>query len=347
MTRAATPRAIGGFFGLELPSGDGGLRTLWRVQDDRLAFVNASSALASLVKARKSGAVWLPASICPEFARAVAADRLRYYPLDADLSPRVDFLREAVRAGDLLVGVDFFGRLPGEAFIEFTAARPDVLFIEDCAQAIDTGRPPWGDWRLFSPRKLVGVPDGGLLVPCSDRAEAATVGGSVRHGCDTAALAQPQLARFEDAEEADSEVWHAWNRAKEEMLSVSDRRASRLSWTILGLLDPDAIVRQRRRNFETLASRLSTWSFLPETAPRYVPFGFPVRLPSERRDGVRDRLYRHRVFPAVHWASLPSSASEFPDEHALASGLLTLPCDQRYGDAEMERVADLFLKAVG
>jgi hypothetical protein len=52
------------------------------------------------------------------------------------------------------------------------------------------------------------------------------------------------------------------------------------------------------------------------------------------------------VFPAVHWANLPSPAGKFPDEHALASTLLTLPCDQRYGTAEMEQLATFFLQAL-
>ncbi|HXQ46960.1 MAG TPA: hypothetical protein VN806_10110, partial [Caulobacteraceae bacterium] len=48
--------------------------------------------------------------------------------------------------------------------LELVASRPDVLWIEDRAQAMDTGASDWGDVALYSPRKLVGVGDGGLLI---------------------------------------------------------------------------------------------------------------------------------------------------------------------------------------
>jgi dTDP-4-amino-4,6-dideoxygalactose transaminase len=340
-------RPIGGFLGLELPGGDVGLRKRWGVGDRRLAFVNASSALANLLEAAQGGTVWLPAYICPEFTRAVPPARLRYYPLDADLSPKVDVLQHAVCAGDLVVAVDYFGRPPSPAFLDYVSAHSDILFVEDCAQAFDTGRPAWGDWRLYSPRKLVGVPDGGLVVACSAKAKATRLSGATAGDLDAVDLAWPQIARFEDEAEADNDVWHALNRAKEDSLPVSSQRISRLAWSILGLLDAEAIAQQRRRNFATLASHLAPWAFLRDQLPTFVPLGFPVKLPHEVRSQVREHLYRHRVFPAVHWANLPSPAGEFPDEHALSAGLLTLPCDQRYGAAEMEKVATLFLQAVG
>ncbi len=286
MSGAPISRPIGGFLGLELPSKDGGLRRLWDVGNDRHAFVNATSALANLIEALGSGRVWYPAYICAEFTRAVPADRLLYYPLDADLSPRVDFLQDMVSVGDLVVAVDFFGRAPSQQFLAYVASHREISFIEDCAQAIDTGQPAWGDWRLFSPRKVVGVPDGGILVPCSARAAAVSPTEAVHGDLDAVDLGQPQLARFEDQEEVHNEVWHALNQAKEERLVISNRRISRLAWAILGLLDADAIARKRRRNFEILASRLATWAFLREVLPciRSVRLPGPAATREARTD---------------------------------------------------------------
>lgn len=347
VSRMDDSRPIGGFLGFELPGNDGGLRKLWGAHDERLAFTTARSALAHLLSSERSGAVWFPAYVCTEFARAVPADRLRYYPHEADLSPKLDFLHEMVRPGDLVIAVNFFGRPPSPAFLAYVSDRRDILFVEDCAQAIDTGRPPWGDWRLFSPRKVVGVPDGGILVPCSARAAALELAGSVRSDFAAVELATPQLARFEDEGEVHNDRWYGLNLAKESSLAISGRRISRLAWAVLGLLDADAIARKRRENFARLASRLAEWAFLPEACPEFVPLGFPVRLPPGQRLQVQEHLYRHRVFPAVHWAELASPPREFPDEHSLASTLLTLPCDHRYGGAEMDRVANLFLQTVG
>jgi hypothetical protein len=343
MAHGETSRPIGGFLGLELPAKDGGFRALWGASDPSRAYVNASSALAALVRAMPRGTVWLPAYICPELARAVPPDRLRYYPLDAELSPRADVLAASVRPGDILVAVDYFGRAPGTAFLDYVAAQPNVVFVEDSAQAIDTGTAAWGDWRLFSPRKVIGVPDGGLLVARSAKARAVILPDSMPDGIEAAECAAPQLARYEDEAETHNDVWFALNRAKEQAMPLSGRRVSRLTWALLGLLEPEPIADARRGNYDVLAARLADWAFLKDVRPPYVPLGFPVRLPPGARQRVQQHLYRQRVFPAVHWDNLPSPAAEFPNEHALSGALLTLPCDQRYGAAEMERVAALFL----
>lgn len=344
---ANTDRPIGGFFGLELPVG-GGFRQHWQLSDPCLAFANARSAFAALLEAVGGRPIWLPAYICPEFAAVVPHDRLRWYPIEDDLSPCVPFLEHWVRSDDLVLGVDFFGRPPNAAFLAFVAGHPRILFVEDCAQAIDTGQPAWGDWRLFSPRKLVGVPDGGLLVACSVRAETFVPSASVSPDfAEAVTWAMPQLSRFEDRDELSNEIWHTLNQAKEAALTVSASRISRLSWELLGLFDVDTIGVARRRNFEVLAALLPELALLKEASPSFVPLGFPVCIPAGRRTPVREVLHRHRIFPSVHWEGLRSPAATFAREHTLADQLLTLPCDHRYGPADMERVAIVLREALG
>jgi dTDP-4-amino-4,6-dideoxygalactose transaminase len=344
MSNTPNERPIGGFLGLEFPAGPGGLRRIWGASEPSLSFVNARSAFASLVKAAPSPRVWFPAFICPEFVDAVPEQKRRYYPVGENLSPIVSVLETKVRPGDLVLAVDYFGRPPGAAFLDYVAGNGDVIFVEDCAQAMNTAEQPWGSWRLFSPRKLVGVPDGGLLVRCSPAAAAITPSPSTTIDAREATdLAAPQLTRFEDENEVHNDVWHRLNQEKERRLSVSTQRMSRLTWTLLGLLEPEKIGDIRRRNFAVLADRLREWALFKERAPQFVPLGFPVLL--ERRQQVRELLHKHRIFPAVHWERLPSPRDEFPAEHALASRILTLPCDHRYNVADMERVITLFLQA--
>ena len=47
----------------------------------------------------------------------------------------------------------------------------------------------------------------------------------------------------------------------------------------------------------------------------------------------------------AHWEHLLAPAREFPAEHALAAGTLTLPCDQRYSAEDMQRLATVFRAA--
>lgn len=338
---------IGGFLGIDLPPGHAGsLRRQWRLGGVERAFTNARSALKALLDAIPGGVVWLPAYLCPEFGSVVPVPRRRFYPLDHAFSPDAAFLEHAVAANDIVLGVDYFGRPPQAAFLDYVAARPGAWFIEDCAQALDTGRAPWGDWQLYSPRKLVGVPDGGILVACSGRAAgvstAASVGGPF---ADAVELARSHWSRFEDAGEASNTAWYALHQAKERGLGVSSRRISRLTWELLDVLDAASIGAARRRNFAVLAAALSAHAALDELSPSFAPLGFPVRVPIGLRDQVRTLLHRDRLFPAVHWETL-LAPPEFAREHAWAATLLTLPCDHRYSAAQMDRLATLFLGAL-
>jgi hypothetical protein len=335
---------LGGFFGIEFPPAEApGIGSYWGMPPDpALTFVNARSALSALLASVRPPTLWLPAYICRSVPQAAAAAEtpVRYFPVDVSLQPDIAFLDAATRAGDMVLAVDYFGRAPDAPFLDFVAQRQDLRFVEDGCHAVDTGAPPWGRWCLRSPRKLVGVPDGGFIAPGDDIAEPHRSRIDPRLDAQRAAC-----LRFEDEEEQANPRWHAANQERETAENVSRRRMSRLARELLARLPVEAIARQRRDNFQALAESMSGLAFLPDQRPAYVPLGFPVRLPPATRSRVRADLIEQGIFPAVHWDDLPSPAS-FAVAHGLAGELLTLPCDQRYGTADMERVADVLRQSV-
>jgi dTDP-4-amino-4,6-dideoxygalactose transaminase len=330
-------RLIGGFFGLELPaSPNGGFSALWNSRrDNSFAFANARSGFAALIDALDPANVWLPAYICRELAAAVPAAKLGFYPVGHDLRPDVRRLAAAARGGDVILGVNYFGSAPPPEFVDFAMTRSDLWFVEDCAQSIDTGTAPWGHWRLYSPRKVIGVPDGGLVVAARPTATARL---------ETTAtfdigVFEAALRRFEDEAETQNAVWHSSNQARESATSVSHAGMSRLSRRLVELLDPAPIIERRRANCAVLQERLGGLAVLHERTPGYVPFGLPIRLAAEWCDALVAALAAEGIFAARHWRDLPSPAEIFVTEHSLARELVTLPCDQRYDADDMSRVA--------
>lgn len=331
---------LGGFFGLDLPESRGGLVRHWGAQHG-LGWFNATSALAALIRTLDPPAVWFPAFLCPELAEAAPEARRRFYPLDKALAPDMSALGDLAQ-GDLVLGVNYFGRDPGAAWRAFTTARPQVHFVEDCAQTIDTGAAPWGGWRLFSPRKIAGIPDGGLLVP----------DGAARPmppRPDPAPFADVQdglaakLARMERP--AENALWHPMNQAHEAAHAITDHAISGLSMRLLGLIDEEAMAARRRENFRVLAGRLGDWAVIEGGDPSFVPFGFPVSVPASDRDAICQAMYAQGIFPAVHWRELPAPRS-FARDWERAATYITLPCDQRYRPDDMLRLAEVFAAAV-
>jgi hypothetical protein len=294
---------------------------------------NARSALVHLIRSKGPKTVWLPAFICCELAAAVSSvvSHLRYFSVADDLSPEVESLAANLATGDLVLAVDYFGRPPSADFRAFVGRRPDVLWVEDRCQALAPGSEPWGHWLLYSPRKLFGVPDGGILVGLMD-----TVVPPAHIDDDpyVVELFRPVLLRFED--EDSNDVWYSAYRQAESRMSVTTRPMSRLSAAILSSLDADEIVARRRQNFMRLAESLSDLGLFADTKPSWVPLGFPICI--RDRDRVAKQLASARMFCARHWAELPSDPDRFRFEHQLGRQILTLPCDHRYGSADMDRL---------
>src|SRR6266852_5720649 len=162
-------RYIGGFFGIELPpAGTPGLASFWSMPiNPALTYVNGRSALAALLASVSPSKLWLPAYICRSVVQAAEATdtTFDFFPVNEMLQPDTAFLDSVARAGEIVLAVDYFGRSPEPEFLDFVERRRDLQFVEDACHAFDTGTAQWGHWCLRSPRKLVGVPDGGFLIP--------------------------------------------------------------------------------------------------------------------------------------------------------------------------------------
>lgn len=323
--------SIGGFFEKHEPDGKGpSVLESWTEGRPYAAFVNARSALAALAAMNPKGRVWLPAFLCADMAQAVAPNRLRFYPVGEGFEP--DLSAVEAQAGDIVLVVAYFGLPVGTAVRDFAARRPDVQIVEDRAQAL--GPSDFGHWRLYSPRKLLGVADGGLLV-----------GGGTSAPTQTSAaetLWTAPLLRAADRDGRNNAVWHAANQAKEAAMAVTDQAITPLSLSILSSTSLESLAGPRLRNWRALDRRLRAWSALP-TDPAAPPLGYVLRLHPAGRTKMLRGLHAERIFAAVHWPHLAAPAQSFPREHRWTRELVTLPCDHRYSEKDMDRISAVVL----
>lgn len=333
-------RPIGGFFPLAIDQMPAAAVTPWQSWTNGagsiLRFHSARAALAWLLRRKSIRRLWLPAYICPELADAAlnAGAELAFYPVGDRLMPDTAMLGAHLLEGDAVLGVAYFGFSPPSDFLRLAATRPDVLWIEDRAQAFDPGASPWGDWVVYSPRKLLGVPDGGLLVSYRQQLAEPPLQPSTE-----LAFMSPALLRLEDPDESDHRRWYARYRTIEQAVTASPESMSRLSCELLRRLDAAAISAARRRNFASLSRAFSSIALPSPAEPSSaVPFGLPIRVNDAA--AIAGKLAEAGIFCARHWSALPSDPDAFAAEHRLARSLLTLPCDQRYGEAEMRRIID-------
>ena len=79
-----------------------------------------------------------------------------------------------------------------------------------------------------------------------------------------------------------------------------------------------------------------------------TPLGLPVLFADpDARDATRRALIAERIYCAQHWPSPPPvTAERFPTAVDGAARILTLPCDQRYDEADMARLAAALREAL-
>ena len=307
---------------------DGSLWALWRGDRAEVgAYGCGRAALSALLAQRRARRVWLPSYACAALAEAAAGREVRWFAVGPDLEPDAGGLSRELAPGDAVVAIDYFGRPPGGAWLDLVASRPNVLWVEDRAQALDAGVPAWGEVALYSPRKLLGVGDGGLLA--SDRPLPPPFGRP-----SPPATAQADRARDPDGRRP--ERWFPAFQDQERAFDVDCGVMSPATRNVLERTAAEPLVAARRANGQRLAAALADLALWPNERFDFAPMAFPIRVGG--RDAIVAALAAEAIYCAVHWRDLPSDPAAFPHAHALSAEILSLPCDHRYGAAEMARI---------
>ncbi len=154
---------VGGMFGLDVATfgADGPLPSF--LSGESMFLANGTSAMALLIRHLRPRRVWLPSYLCVALAIAVREEEARRastrWTTISLCNPRPGSMKFEPR--DAVVMVDYFGFLSGVEYADAVRARGASL-IEDAAQALlSDGAGRQGDFAVFSPRKFLGVPDGG------------------------------------------------------------------------------------------------------------------------------------------------------------------------------------------
>lgn len=312
----ASEDAIGGYIGVE-PSCAAGPWP-WR---GGLLFQSARAAFTAFLASTAPRTVWLPWFICGSMLEPLhrCGVAVRRYAL------REDFRIEAPPSlghGEALVYVNYFG-LCGDVEAELVATYPGDRLIFDHAQALYA--PPGGVATLYSPRKFLGVPDGGVLmtsreVAAPDRVDDASLARIQARLLRTAAGAEAGFVAFQEAERSID--------GQEPLgMSVLTRR-------LLGAVDHARVQELRRRNFDFVHQALGRHNRLRlRCEGGQVPLCYPFwpALPLSRAE-----FHRARVYLPVYWPELLEDPRVPPAERTWAAEWLHLPIDQRYDTATLQ-----------
>ncbi|MBN3752835.1 hypothetical protein G3N95_07760 [Paraburkholderia sp. Tr-20389] len=311
--------AIGGYLELELPPGNG------EHYPDALRFQSARAAFLALLMAGRPERIWMPWYNCETMLEppAMAGIPVQRYRIDASFDIAEDIV---LGENDWLLYVNYFGVC--DAQVDRVLSRfPRTQIVIDNSQAFFS--PPTACLAtLYSPRKFFGIPDGGYLItglPVEEPEEQDT--GSIER-------LQPLLIRIDRGPEAG---YAGIRAARATLRGQQPKRMSTLTQRLLAHLDYASAFERRGQNFARYHQQLGGENALASLDARVqAPLCYPFW---NHRADLHAALAAKRIFVAKYWPDTRGGTGMADDlEFRLSTECLALPCDQRYGEVEVDRV---------
>ena len=322
--------------------GGGALPESWQL------FRSGRDALRAFARLASRKRVLLPALCCESMILPFAQNGydVIFYRLRPDYSADADDVCLKLRDGDVLLYMRYFGVRPfSDAFLSgLRESGRDILFLEDRTHDILVPRADGfqPDATAASLRKWAALPEGGMLETALGIAEAPTDKryGDLRYG------AMKKKSRY--LETGDEALHAEYMRELRAADSLLDESAAPVAMhpeyrAITESLDAGKILAARRRNLKRLREdlaplikdgtlRLMTDS--PEKSGLYLPV-----LVQNRNAVQRELIARKFYCPAAIWPEPEAASGVCPVSHAVTENMLSLLCDQRCTEADMDHEA--------
>lgn len=234
------------------------------------------------------------------------------------------------KEGEYIIANNYFGIK--DSYIQNLAEKYGDHLIVDCAQAL-FAKPILGIKCFYSTRKFVGVADGGIayLGNVDD-------GKVIVKEMDCTAEHDSHLFK---RKQFGAEAGFADYQGNETKLNNQPIRwMSKTTKHIINHIDYDKVVAKRRKNFCRLHDNLAEKNFL--LLPNIDSFACPMVYPfvTKTNRDIRKELINNKVFVAQYWPNV-HHITNFENEYQLAKRVIPIPCDQRYGIIEMNKIIEI------
>lgn len=248
-----------------------------------------------------------------------------FYAIDLNLE-----MADKLELGEdeYLIVNNYFGLK--DTYIRTLSSLYGDRLIVDCAQAF-FAEPLPGIKSFYCCRKFVGVADGGV-------AYVGTPVDSVDYPEESTSDHDNHLyIRREFGAEAGFKEFQE-NERKLDNQPI--RSMSVKTKEILGHIDYEMVVNCRRANWQYLHSQLQERNHL--SLPGLDSFACPMVYPFMVEDGerLRQKLIEGKVFVAKYWPNVMDDGIH-KTEFLLSNQIVSIPCDQRYQEEDMERIVEL------
>lgn len=314
--------AIGGYFELALPGGP----KKGSPYDEEIALNSARNCFEYILRVREPRRVYMPKYTCDVMLEPLQKTNTEYifYSIDQALEIIDDIV---IGDDELLVYTNYFGIK--DEYSSRLANKYDERVIIDCSQAFYYKQQK-NEHVIYSPRKFIGVADGGYLL--TNRYLQDELPLDISHE-----RMSHLLKRFELGPEGG---YKDFQRNDADLVGQPIKRMSKLTESILGYVDYDTMRATRVNNFNYLHETLAIKNELSVQPGTFnAPLVYPFMTKNAER--LRKILIENKIYTATYWPNVFTWCNESEIEYTLARDTIAIPVDQRYDKEEMQKILEV------
>ena len=316
-------KAIGGYFSLELS-----IKRADYIHERGIHLNSGRNALEYILKSISDiQCLWIPYYTCDVVLEPLKKLDIsyRFYSVNENLELAVPL---ELHDGEYLLVTNYFGIK--DAYIKQLSTQYGERLIVDNAQAF-FAEPIEVIKSVYSPRKFVGIPDGGIAY-MEKRLDISRLEQDVSYRRCSHLLKRLDLGA--EAGYAD------FRENSHQLVNQPVKRMSNLTWNFLQSIDFNSVKELRRENFKRLHDALKGINRLG--LPDMDTFACPMVYPFYTLDTtLKKRLINNKIFVATYWPNVLEWCNEGELEYELCKNIIPIPIDQRYGEEEMKRIINL------
>lgn len=310
-------KPIGGYFELEL-------QRIYNFPHKNGIFVNSGrNALGLVLNSIKNiQIVYIPYFTCDVVLEPLEKLNIHYefYNINKHLELDHDI---CLNENEYLLYTNYFGIK--DDYIKKLSQKYGDKLIVDNAQALYAE--PTANC-IYSPRKFVGIPDGGIAYIKEKKDIASYAKDYSSDKCDHLLIRHDNGA---------TEGYLAFKENSAKLKSQTIKQMSNLTKRLIDSIDFNAIKEKRINNFNYIHKYLKESNLL--NVDNFGKYACPMIYPYYTADKtLKQKLISSKIFVATYWPNVFEWCKSDSLEYNFGEQIIAIPIDQRYGIEDMNRI---------
>lgn len=314
------------------------------------------SLMKYLIKELGIEKILLPDYVCETVVDAVVRANMDYenYSINREFEGDLAYIEKKINEGIKCVYiVQYFGkRISNKMLSAINSWKVrGILVIEDVTMSLFSCNKTavgFGDYIIGSIRKWLPIPDGGFISTRGNMLPDEPEKNCISKYTYYYSLVQIIKREYINGNLLDKklkeEYMEYYKKSIDELFSdYNIYPISQMSMSYLKKYNIKEVIEKRIKNYDYLYKKLDDISCVKLKVERekgFVPFGIVIE--STNRDELLNYLIKHNIYCNVHWRLVDKTQNN--DSNYLSHNLITIPCDQRYSDKEMDYIATVIRK---